>query len=101
MSSRPLPSSTPSRALPPASIAVLALFSLLASIVGAAAVSSFPRAPAVSFRVLVYSGGAHGPRGTIRAGPGSGASATATTAGSGGLTVARMPSGGGRRMHRK
>ncbi|MFF5660891.1 ThuA domain-containing protein [[Kitasatospora] papulosa] len=68
MSSRPLPSSTPPRALPPASIAVLALFSLLASIVGAAAVSSFPRAPAVSFRVLVYSGGAHGPRGTIRAG---------------------------------
>ncbi|PWS49974.1 hypothetical protein DLE01_21080 [Streptomyces sp. FT05W] len=34
-------------------------------------------------------------------GPGSGASATATTAGSGGLTVARMPSGGGRRMHKK
>ncbi|MFJ3704589.1 MULTISPECIES: ThuA domain-containing protein [unclassified Streptomyces] len=68
MSSRPLSGSPSPHAHPPASIALTALLALLALIIGSAAVASFPRASEVSFRVLVYSGAAHGSRETVRAG---------------------------------
>ncbi|MDF6017479.1 ThuA domain-containing protein [Streptomyces sp. JH34] len=68
MSSRPSRSSASPQALPPASIAAVALFALMALVIGAVTVASFPRAPVMSFRVLVYSGAAHGSRETVRAG---------------------------------
>ncbi|MFC9946466.1 ThuA domain-containing protein [Streptomyces pratensis] len=68
MSSSPLPSRSLPRAHPPASIALMALFALLALIIGSVTAASFPRAPAGSFRVLVYSGSAPGSQDTVRAG---------------------------------
>ncbi|MFE4453002.1 ThuA domain-containing protein [Streptomyces sp. NPDC056796] len=68
MSSPPSRSGPAPGVLPPAPIAALALFALLALIAGSVAAAPFPRAPAAAFRVLVYSGAAHVPRDTLRAG---------------------------------
>ncbi|MFC8229773.1 ThuA domain-containing protein [Streptomyces sp. NPDC057287] len=68
MSSHPLSSDPTSPVPSPASIALMSLLAVLALITGSVSAASFPRGPAVPFRVLVYSGAAHASQDTVRAG---------------------------------
>ncbi|MGW0791429.1 ThuA domain-containing protein [Streptomyces sp. NPDC002911] len=69
MSNRPLRTRPASQAFPPATIALTALFALLALIIGSVATAAFPRAQAApAFRVLVYSGATHASQDAARAG---------------------------------